>query len=80
VHIKAPDDKQPTIDALRALLERRDVDGRARQQIEQEIRTTSAGWKGERLRFPDPRTVRHAERRYVAVLAALHTTRIHDPT
>lgn len=48
MQIKAADDKEPQIDTLRALLERSDVDARTRQWIEQEIRTTSAGWKGER--------------------------------
>jgi hypothetical protein len=45
--VKAADDKQPTLDALRALLERPDVEARTRRRIEQEFRTTSAGNRGE---------------------------------
>ena len=46
--IKAADDKQPQIDALEALLARRDVNTATRRRIEQEIRTIRAGVAGER--------------------------------
>ena len=46
--IKAADDKQPTIDALEALLARPDVDAPTRRRIEQEIRAVRAGAAGER--------------------------------
>lgn len=46
--IKAADDKQPQIDALEALLARRDVNTATRRRIEQEIRTMRAGVAGER--------------------------------
>jgi Nuclease-related domain len=48
VQIKAADDKQPDLQALAALLERPDVDTKARRQIETEIRRIRAGAAGER--------------------------------
>ena len=46
--IKSADDKQPEIEALTALLERKDVDPATRQRIETEIRRVRAGVTGER--------------------------------
>lgn len=46
--LKRADDKQPTIDALNALLARPDVDPPTRKHIEEEIWTTRAGILGER--------------------------------
>ncbi len=46
--IKAPDDKQPLIDALRSLLTRPDVGAYKRREIEDEIRNVRAGARAEK--------------------------------
>jgi len=46
--IKAADDIEPQIDALKALLRRSDLAPGIRSKIEQEIRTVRAGAQGER--------------------------------
>ena len=48
MQIKAADDKQPSIDALNALLARRDVDTATRARIEDKLREVRAGMIGER--------------------------------
>jgi hypothetical protein len=48
MQIKEADDKQPQIEALKALLARPDVDRHQRGRIESEIRTIEAGQAGER--------------------------------
>ena len=48
MQIKAADDKRPDIDRLEALSARPDIDPPTRRRIETEIRTLSAGIKGER--------------------------------
>jgi hypothetical protein len=47
MRIKSADDRQPQINALTALLSRPEVPGRTRERIEQEIRRTQAGQRGE---------------------------------
>lgn len=47
VLIKAAADKQPQLDVLKALLVRPHLRSAMRSRIEEDIRTTAAGWKGE---------------------------------
>jgi len=48
MQIKAADDRQPDLDVLAALLERPDLDGRARRDVQSEMRRIRAGVAGER--------------------------------
>lgn len=48
MQIKPADGRQADLDALTDLLTRPDIDVHSRKAIDQQIRTISAGWKGER--------------------------------